>query len=246
MSNESETQENETIDDSINQARRLEGVFAAARAERDAAALEANLSVRLALQSLGFPAHREFLHVMHGSHSVSLGPGSFAALRVIAGDRRLCRKLSGSFLDENLIFLLAHPTIRRAVTRRFILEMNHPPDQGDAADWFCLPHAVIAALECGLAGTKRIRSAEHYLQIARHARQALNSASYRYPPGLFALPAGWRWFETGEDFKQLADYAADSHLHHAGHFHESVKQRDTFLLRDPQNLGWFMLRMSGK
>lgn len=214
------------------------------RAMRDEVALKKNQSVRLGLQSLGFAVQMDFLRVLRSSHPRELWSNEPEVLRQISHDRRLCRMLQGSLLDRSLLMLLAREPIRRAVTRRFVLEMNHPTAamENSLRD-YGFECAVEAVLETGLLKVKRIQSMEHYLQMGQQARRVLNSAAYRYPAGPFALPDGWRWFESGEDFQQLADYPAFSGVHNVEEHHGAVRLGRMFLLRDAKGEGWMMWRM---
>lgn len=238
------SEEAEAVDAEESAVSRLEGVMTEVRAMKDEAALRANLSVRLGLQSLGFAVHMDFLRVLHSCGPRELWSNEPEVLHQISHDRRLCRILQGSLLPRSLLMLLAREPIRRAVTRRFVLEMNHPTAamENSLRD-YGFECAVEAALETGLLKVKRIKSMEHYLQLGQQARRVLNTAVYRYLPGPFALPEGWRWFESGDDFQQLADYPAFSGLHNVEEHHAAVRQGRMFLLRDEMGVGWMMWRM---
>ncbi|MCC6415477.1 MAG: hypothetical protein IT582_06185 [Opitutaceae bacterium] len=232
----------ETSEEAV--VRLLEGLMTEVRAIKDETALRENLSVRLGLRSLGFAVNIDFLRVLCASEPRELWSNEPEVLRQISHDRRLCRMLQGSLLHRSLLTLLARGPIRRTVTRRFIVEMNHPTVaiENSLRD-FGFECAVGAALETGLLKVKRIKSMEHYLQLGRQARRVLNTVVYRYLPGPFALPEGWRWFESGEDFRQLEDYPTFSGFHNVEEHHAAVRQGRMFLLRDNKGVGWMMWRM---
>ena len=226
--------------DNIN---RLERVIADAQFLHEKTDLKRFHWARSTLKSLGFGFHIEFIRALGSAHSRTLYSGDFAWLKAISHDRAICRKLAGSFLGCELLSLLSRRVIRRAVTRRFIMEMNHAESVVQQDNWYAMQEAVVAGLESGVLGSRRISSLDQFVKLAEVASKRINSAAYRFPEPPFRLPAGWRWFATGDDFKQLADYPAISRNHRVEFHHSSVSRGTAHLLRDPQNVGWMMFRM---
>jgi hypothetical protein len=224
----------------------LERVLTEARTANGVSDLHRTGSMRSSLKALGFAAPVDFLRVLMASRPRLYFPSDVAALSAISHDRQVCRKLQGSFLGEHLLYLLSHELIRRSVTRRFLREMNHCPVSDQQAIWMAAK-PVVAAMETGLVPVTRISSVQHYLELAEVARHQLNSTAYRFPAPPFPLPDGWRWFESGADFRSLADYSPSELLHQMEFHHHSVIRGSSFLLRDPAGCGWNLYRLpSGK
>ena len=224
----------------------LERVLTEARTASSVFDLRRNGSMRSSLKALGFAAPVEFLRVLMANRPRLYFPSDVAALRTISRDRQFCRKLQGSFLGEHLLYLLSHELIRRSVTRRFVQEMNHHPVSDQQAIWMAA-EPVVAAIETGLVLVTRISSVRHYLDLAETARNRLNSTEYRFPTPPFPLPDGWRWFESGADFRSLADYSPSELLHQVEFHHRSVNRGGCFLLCDPGGYSWNLYRLpSGK
>jgi hypothetical protein len=220
----------------------LECVLTEARTASSAPDLRCNGSMRSSLKALGFGVPVDFLRVLMASRPRMYFASDVAALRIISHDRQFCRKLQGSFLGEHLLYLLSHELIRRNVTRRFLQEMNHHPVSDQQAIWMAAK-PVVAAMETGLVSVTRISSVRHYLDLAEVARHRLNSTAYRFPAPPFPLPDGWRWFESGADFRSLADYLPSELLHQMEFHHHSVIRGRSFLLRDPVGFGWQLHRL---
>lgn len=221
----------------------LERLLRRSKRAASVAELRSEPAVRADLKALGVTCATDFLRVMKTAKRETWFLADVATMQEIAKNSRLSKHVAGCALSDQLLHLLSFASLRARVTRRFLHEFDQMPME-QAFDAYFGADALDAAIESNLIAVRRLMSVGQFVRLVNEARSILDTEAYRFPqPRGFSLPQGWRWFESGADFKTLVDYSPEYCLHKVEDCHCSVTRGDLFFLRDDHGHAWQLRRL---